>query len=70
MKSRSAGPCESAVFGCCVPVDAECFGDIGRLLLQSVGAASPSQAAINLAVEANNAFVERLEQIAAEDQGT
>src|SRR5262249_24452296 len=26
-KSRPAGPCVSAVFGCCVPVDAECFGD-------------------------------------------
>jgi hypothetical protein len=24
---RPSGPCESAVFGCCVPVDAECFGD-------------------------------------------
>jgi len=39
------------------------------LLLQSVGATSPSQAAINLAVEANNAFIERLEQIAANDVG-
>src|SRR5262245_1656358 len=51
------------------PSNAESMSDIGRLLLQSVGATSPSQAAINLAVEANNAFVERLEQIAAEDQG-
>jgi len=43
--------------------------DIGRLLLESVGASSPSQAAISLAIAANNQFVERLEQIAAEDQG-
>ena len=46
------------------------MSEIGRLLLQSVGATSPSQAQIDLAIEANNAFVERLEQIAAEDQGT
>jgi hypothetical protein len=41
--------------------------EIGKLLLQSVGATSPSQIQINLAIEANNAFVERLEQIAADD---
>ena len=51
------------------PGNAESMSDIGRLLLQSVGATSPSQAAINLAVEANNAFIERLEQIAANDVG-
>jgi hypothetical protein len=51
------------------PSSAESMVEIGRLLLQSVGATSPSQAQINLAVEANNAFVEQLEQIAAEDQG-
>jgi hypothetical protein len=44
------------------------MSEIGRLLLQSVGASSPSQAQINLAVEANNQFIEKLEQIAAEDQ--
>ena len=51
------------------PSNAESMSDIGRLLLQSVGATRPSQAAINLAVEANNAFIERLEQIAANDVG-
>src|SRR5262249_12807711 len=45
------------------PSNAESMSEIGKLLLQSVGATSPSQAAINLAVEANNAFIERLEQI-------
>jgi len=49
------------------PNTAKSMQDIGRLLLVSVGASSPSQAAINLAVEANNAFVERLERIAADD---
>jgi len=49
------------------PSNAESMSDIGRLLLQSVGATTPSQAAINLAVEANNAFIERLEHIAAND---
>jgi hypothetical protein len=43
------------------------MSEIGRLLLQSVAATSPSPTAINLAVEANNAFIERLEQIAADD---
>ena len=47
------------------PSSAKSMDDIGRLLLQSVGASSPSQAQINLAVEANNAFVQRLEEIAA-----
>src|SRR5262245_5640501 len=41
------------------PSSAKSMSDIGRLLLQSVGASSPSQTQINLAV--------RLEQIAAEN---
>ena len=45
------------------PSNAQSMEEIGRLLMQSVGATSPSQAQINLAVEANNAFVERLEAI-------
>src|SRR5262245_3627215 len=51
------------------PVDfnsAKSMNDIGRLLMQSVGASSPSQTQINLAVEANNAFVARLESIASQ----
>ena len=51
------------------PDSAKSMTDIGRLLLESVGASSPSQAAISLAIAANNQFVERLEQIAAEVQG-
>src|SRR5262245_35509518 len=47
------------------PSSAESMADIGRLLLESVGATGPSQPQINLAVEANNAFVQRLERIAA-----
>ena len=47
------------------PSNAESMSEIGRLLLESVGAKAPSQAQINLAVDANNAFIERLEQIAA-----
>src|SRR5262249_13874518 len=49
------------------PSNAKSMDEIGKLLLQSVGATSPSQTQINLAIEANNAFVERLEQIAADD---
>ena len=45
------------------PSNAQSMNEIGRLLMQSVGATSPSRAQINLAVEANNAFVERLEAI-------
>ncbi len=37
--------------------------DIGRKLLQSVGFASPDDASIQAAIEANDAFVERLEAI-------
>src|SRR5262245_16569173 len=51
------------------PSSAKSMDDIGRLLLQSVGASSPSQTQINLAVEANNAFVARIEAIAAGDAG-
>jgi len=47
------------------PSSAKSMSDIGRLLLQSVGATSPSQTQINLAVDANNRFVAELEQIAA-----
>lgn len=50
------------------PSSAKSMNDIGKLLLESVGATSPSQTQINLAVEANNQFIEKLEQIAAEDQ--
>jgi len=49
------------------PSAAQSMNEIGRLLLQSVGTKSPSQAQINLAVEANNAFVSRLEEIATLD---
>ena len=49
------------------PGNAQSMSEIGRLLLQSVGATTSSPTAINLAVEANNAFIERLEQIAADD---
>src|SRR5262249_33899227 len=51
------------------PSNAQSMSDIGKLLLESVGAKAPSHDAISLAVQANNAFIERLEQIAAEDQG-
>jgi hypothetical protein len=43
--------------------------DIGRKLLQSVGLASPDDASIQAAIEANNAFVRRLEEISAAAQG-
>jgi len=45
------------------PSNAQSMHEIGRLLLESVGTKSPSQTQINLAVEANNAFVARLEAI-------
>jgi len=47
------------------PSNAQSMHEIGRLLLESVGTKSPSQTQINLAVEANNAFVARLEAIAS-----
>ena len=37
--------------------------DIGRKLLQAVGFASPDDASIQAAIEANDAFVTRLEAI-------
>jgi hypothetical protein len=43
--------------------------DIGRKLLQSVGFASPDDASIAEAVEANDAFVDRLQEIRARAQG-
>jgi len=43
--------------------------DIGRKLLQSVGFASPDDASIQAAVEANDAFVGRLEEIRRKAQG-
>jgi hypothetical protein len=44
--------------------------DIGRKLLQSVGFASPDDASISLAIEANDAFVARLEAIRAAADST
>ena len=43
--------------------------DIGRKLLQSVGFASPDDASIQAAIEANDVFVERLEAIRDAAQG-
>jgi hypothetical protein len=43
--------------------------DIGRKLLQSVGFASPDDASIQAAIEANDIFVERLEAIRNAAQG-
>jgi hypothetical protein len=43
--------------------------DIGRKLLQSVGFASPDDASISAAIEANDAFIERLEAIRDAAQG-
>ena len=40
--------------------------DIGRKLLMSVGFENPDDASIELAIEANDAFVDRLEAIAAQ----
>jgi hypothetical protein len=43
--------------------------DIGRKLLQSVGFASPDDVSVKAAIEANDAFVSRLEQIRDKAQG-
>jgi hypothetical protein len=43
--------------------------DIGRKLLQSVGFASPDDASIQAAIEANDVFIERLEAIRDGAQG-
>ena len=40
--------------------------DIGRKLLMTVGMENPDVASIELAIEANDAFVARLETIAAQ----
>jgi hypothetical protein len=48
------------------PIDfaqANSMQDIGRKLLQSVGFASPDDVSIHAAIEANNAFIDRLETI-------
>ena len=49
---------------------AKSITDIGRKLLQSVGFASPDDASISLAIEANDAFVARLEAIRAAADST
>jgi hypothetical protein len=49
---------------------ARSMNDIGRRLLQSVGLREPDAASVQDAVEANNAFVARLEQIKARAEGT
>ena len=49
---------------------AKSMTDIGRKLLQSVGFASPDDASISLAIEANDAFVARLEAIRAAADST
>jgi 3-methyladenine DNA glycosylase/8-oxoguanine DNA glycosylase len=43
--------------------DAQSMNDIGERLLRSVGLPSPSAEAINEAIQANDAFVARLEEI-------
>jgi hypothetical protein len=49
--------------------DAKSMEEIGKRLLISVGLREPADDAVALAIEANNAFVARLEQIAAEMAG-
>jgi hypothetical protein len=54
------------------PIDfakANSMQDIGRKLLQSVGFASPDNLSIAAAIEANDAFVARLEEIREKAQG-
>src|SRR5262249_14314456 len=56
----------------CAPTDfasAKTMTDIGRKLLQSVGFASPDDVSIQAAIEANDAFIERLEAIRDNAQG-
>jgi hypothetical protein len=48
---------------------AKSMHDIGRRLLQSVGFASPDDASIQAAIEANDAFIAQLEQIRDAAQG-
>ena len=42
---------------------AQSMQDIGKKLLQSIGFASPDDVSIQAAIEANDAFIERLEAI-------
>jgi hypothetical protein len=54
------------------PIDfakANSMQDIGRKLLQSVGLASPDDVSVKAAIEANDAFVSRLEEIRDKAQG-
>jgi hypothetical protein len=54
------------------PIDfaqAKSMQEIGRKLLQSVGFASPDDVSVKAAIEANDAFVSRLEQIRDKAQG-
>ena len=44
--------------------------DIGRKLLQSVGFREPDDVSIAAAIEANDAFIERLEEIRAAADST
>jgi hypothetical protein len=48
--------------------DAQSMNDIGQRLLISVGLKQPSAAAIQAAIQANDAFVSRLEAIRDEHQ--
>jgi hypothetical protein len=48
---------------------AQSMQDIGRKLLQSVGFAEPDDVSIAAAIEANDAFIERLEAIRDRTQG-
>jgi hypothetical protein len=53
------------------PIDfaqAKSMQDIGRKLLQSIGFASPDDTSIQAAIEANDAFVARLEEIRGQAQ--
>jgi|SRR6476620_5164546 hypothetical protein len=49
---------------------AQSMTDLGKMLLQSVGLASPDDASISAAIEANNAFVQALEAIRDQAQAT
>ena len=49
---------------------AQTMTDLGKMLLQSVGLASPDDDAIQAAVEANDEFIQRLEAIRDQAQAT
>ena len=54
------------------PIDfaqAKSMQDLGRKLLQSVGFASPDDVSIQAAIEANDAFIDRLQAIRDRAQG-